>query len=58
MKKKTSGAGVVEIPGGPIRCTNQFFISLRSYGQCDGNGKTVLGVGCSSAKIKQSQTSL
>lgn len=50
-KRKEPAGSVVEFDGGDIRRTNRFFISLRSYGQCDEKGKTVLGVGCSAAKL-------
>lgn len=50
-KKPDSVDGVVEIEGGPIRKTNRFFIALKSYGQCDGNGKTVMGIECSAKRI-------
>lgn len=51
MAKKKSVSGVVDVGGGPIRRTNRFFIALRSYGHCDENGKTVMGVECSAKKI-------
>jgi hypothetical protein len=50
-KKPASVDGVVDVAGGPIRRTNRFFIALRSYGHCDENGKTVMGVECSAKKV-------
>lgn len=50
-KNKACDNKVVDIEGGPIRKTNQFFIALRSYGHCDENGRTVMGIGCSSKKV-------
>jgi hypothetical protein len=50
MKSKKA-EGVVEFEGEPIRKTNRFFVSLRSYGQCDENGKTVMGIQCSAKRI-------
>lgn len=50
-KNSTSVDGVVDIHGGPIRKTNRFFITLRSYGHCDENGKTVMGIECSAKKV-------
>lgn len=49
MSKKT--AGVVDVHGGLVRRTNRFFVTLRAYGHCDENGRTVLGIGCSAKKI-------
>lgn len=49
--KPVSVDGVVDVAGGPIRRTNRFFIALRSYGNCDDKGKTVMGVECSAKKV-------
>ena len=51
MSKKQKPTDVVEIPGGPIKRTNRFFIALDSYGHIDANGRTVLAIGCSRKKI-------
>lgn len=50
-KKPAKVDGVVEVDGGPIRKTNRFFVALRSYGQCDENGKTVMGIECAAKRI-------
>ena len=51
-KKKPKGVdGVVEIKCESIRKTNRFFISLRSYGHCDENGRAVMSVEYSAKKI-------
>lgn len=50
-KKPTKVNGVVEVDGGPIRKTNRFFVALRSYGQCDENGKTVMSIECAAKRM-------
>lgn len=50
-KKAKPVEGVVEVVGSPVRRTNRFFISLRSYGHCDGKDKAVLAINCSATKL-------
>lgn len=45
-KKKPAAKGdTKEFRGGPILRTNRLYIAIREIGQCNDNGKSVLGMG-------------
>lgn len=50
-KAATEKQAVVKQLGGAIARTNCFFIQLKAYGNCDENGRTVMGIEFSTKKI-------